>query len=97
MAKPDSPLSKLPSISDLMKHPRVQGVVERINQTTLAHRTSGFLDEMQTYFRQRAGNVPSLSVPSLSVPSLGELAERFAHYLLREERSEEHTSELQSH
>ncbi len=77
MAKPDSPLSKLPSISELMKHPRVQGVVSRINQTTLARRATGFLDEMQTYLRQRAGNVPSL----------GELAERFAHHLLGDENT----------
>lgn len=77
MTKSDSPLSKLPSVSELLKHPRLQGMVHRINQTTLAHRTTSFVEEMQSYLRRRAGQVPSIH----------ELAERFARHLSGEQRS----------
>lgn len=69
--KPDSPFSKLPSLSELLKHPTVQGVVERVNQTTIAQRAAGFWDELQTGWKEQGG-----------MPSVGELAERLAHRLL---------------
>jgi seryl-tRNA(Sec) selenium transferase len=72
--KPDSPFSKLPSLNELLNHPTVAQVVKRVNQTTIAQRATGFLDELQTNLRHRweQGHVPSL----------GQLAERFARRLL---------------
>jgi hypothetical protein len=69
--KPDSPFSKLPSLSELLTHPTVQGVVHRVNQTTIAQRATGFWDELQANWKQQGG-----------MPSVGELAERLAHRLL---------------
>ena len=69
--KSDSPLSKLPSLSELLDHPTVQGVVQRVNQTTIAQRATGFWEELQTSWKQQGG-----------MPSVGELAERLAHRLL---------------
>jgi len=71
MMQPDSPFPKLPSLGELLKHPTVQSVVERVNQTTLAQRAAGFWDEFQTSWKEQGG-----------VPSVGELAERLAHRLL---------------
>lgn len=72
--KPESPFSKLPSLNELLNHPTVAQVVKRVNQTTIAQRATGFLDELHTNLRQRweQGHVPSL----------GQLAERFARRLL---------------
>lgn len=72
--KPESPLSKLPSLGELLSHPTVARVVTRVNQTTVAQRATGFLEELQTNIRQRAdwGNIPSV----------GQLAERLARRLL---------------
>jgi hypothetical protein len=72
--KPESPFSKLPSISELLGHPAVTQVVKRVNQTTIAQRATSFLEELQTTLRHRweQGHVPSL----------GQLAERFARRLL---------------
>lgn len=72
--KPESPFSKLPSLSELLGHPAVTQVVKRVNQTTIAKRATGFLEELQTNLRHRweQGHVPSL----------GQLAERFARRLL---------------
>jgi hypothetical protein len=72
--KPDSPLSQLPSIGELLKHPTVQAVVERVNQTTIAQRATGFLDEMRGHLRNRGGQH--------YLPSLGQLAQRLAQRLL---------------
>lgn len=69
--KSDSPFSKLPSLSELLNHPTVQGVVQRVNQTTIAQRATGFLEELQTNWKEQGG-----------VPSVGEIAERLAHRLL---------------
>jgi seryl-tRNA(Sec) selenium transferase len=68
----NSPLSKLPSIHELIKHPQVQAVMDRINQTTLAGRAACYLEEMQSYLRQRTEQVPSIH----------QIAERFARHLL---------------
>jgi hypothetical protein len=72
--KPESPFSKLPSISELLGHPAVTQVVKRVNQTTIAQRASSFLEELQTNLRHRWEHG--------HVPSLGQLAERFARRLL---------------
>jgi seryl-tRNA(Sec) selenium transferase len=72
--KPESPFSKLPSLSELLGHPTVAQVVKRVNQTTLAQRATGFLEELQTNLRQR--------IDQGNVPSLGQLAERLARRLL---------------
>jgi hypothetical protein len=72
--KPESPFSKLPSLNELLNHPTVAQVVKRVNQTTIAQRATGFLDELQTNLRQRWEQG--------DVPSLGQLAERLARRLL---------------
>jgi L-seryl-tRNA selenium transferase len=72
MKKINSPLSKLPSISELIQHPQVQTVVERVNQTMVARRATGFLEELRQQLKRRSGVVPAMS----------ELAERFARHLL---------------
>ena len=69
--KPESPFSKLPSLSELIQHPTVQSVVERVNQTTIAQRATGFLEELQASWKEPG-----------HLPSVGELAERLAHRLL---------------
>ena len=69
--KQDSPFSNLPSLGELLKHPSVAGVVDRVNQTTIAQRATGFLEELQASWKEQGG-----------VPSVGELAERLAHRLL---------------
>ncbi|TWU24661.1 hypothetical protein [Bythopirellula polymerisocia] len=72
--KSDSPFPKLPSLGELLNHPTVARVVKRVNQTTIAQRATGFLEELQTSILQRADGG--------SVPSLGQLAERLARRLL---------------
>jgi len=69
--KPESPFSKLPSLSELLKHPTVQGVVQRVNQTTIAQRATGFWEDLQASWKEQGGT-----------PSVGELAERLAQRLL---------------
>ena len=72
--KPDSPLSKLPSLDELLAHPAVAGVVSRINQTTIAQRATGFLQDLSSgvlqQLEQRGG------------ATIGQLAERFARQLI---------------
>ena len=46
--KPEPLLPKLPSLGELLKHPTVQRVVERVNQTTVAQRSAGFLEELRS-------------------------------------------------
>ncbi len=72
MPKPNSPLSKLPSIHELIRHPQVQTVVNRINHSTLAERAAQFLEELQSYLRRRAEQTPNIQ----------QIAERFARHLL---------------
>ena len=72
MPKSNSPLSKLPSIHELIRHPQVQAVVDRINHSTLTGRASRFLEELQSHLRRRAEQTPSIQ----------QIAERFARHLL---------------
>ena len=74
--KVDPHLPHLPSIGELLEHPRVKGVVARINRSTLAHRATGFLEELRHSLAERAGRV--------EVPSVSQLAERLARRLLGE-------------
>ncbi|WP_428306103.1 hypothetical protein [Lacipirellula sp.] len=69
-------LPQLPSLSELLEHPRVKGAVERINRSTVAQRATGFLDELRATVADRAGR--------LEVPSVGHLAERLVRRLLGE-------------
>ncbi len=64
-------LPKLPSLGELLKHPTVERVVKRVNQTTVAQRAAGFLEELRTNLRQ----------PDVA-PSIHHLAERLARRLL---------------
>lgn len=63
-------LPQLPSVQELLDHPRVKGLVERINRSTLAQRAGQFLDDLRESVSQRAER--------LEIPSVGQLAERFA-------------------
>lgn len=73
-------LPQLPSLGELLEHPRVKGLVARVNQSTLAKRAGGFLEEMRTSLVDRAGRV--------EMPSLTHLAERLARRLLGEPAAE---------
>ncbi|HEX6963017.1 MAG TPA: hypothetical protein VF175_14200 [Lacipirellula sp.] len=72
----DPHLPQLPSISELLEHPRVKGVVARINRSTIAQRATGFLEELRWSLAERTGKV--------EVPSVAQLAERLARRLLGE-------------
>jgi hypothetical protein len=67
-------LPQLPSIGELLEHPRVRGIAGRINRTTIAKRAAGFIEEMRASFSERAGHV--------DVPSLSHLADRLVRRLL---------------
>jgi L-seryl-tRNA(Ser) seleniumtransferase len=67
-------LPQLPSLSELLEHPRVKGIVDRVNRSTIAQRAGGFLEEMRSSLAERAGRV--------EIPSLTHLAERLARRLL---------------
>src|SRR5690348_12875030 len=69
-------LPQLPSLSELLEHPRVKGAVERVNRSTVAQRATGFLDELRATVADRAGRI--------EVPSVGHLAERLVRRLLGE-------------
>jgi len=74
--KPELP--KLPSVAELLQHPTLQTVVQRVNQSTIAQRTTGFLDELKQNLRNR-------SEPGI-VPTISQLAERLASRLLGKTR-----------
>jgi L-seryl-tRNA(Ser) seleniumtransferase len=74
--KLDPHLPQLPSVGELLEHPRVKGVVARINRSTLAARATGFLEELRYSLTERAGR--------MEVPSVTQLAERLARRLLGE-------------
>ncbi len=74
--KIESRLPQLPSLGELLEHPRVKVLVQRINRSTLAQRAGGFLEEMRASLAERAGRV--------EMPSLTHLAERLARRLLGE-------------
>jgi L-seryl-tRNA(Ser) seleniumtransferase len=69
-------LPQFPSLGELLEHPRVKGLVERVNRSTIAQRAGGFLEEMRATLVEKAGHV--------EVPSLTHLAERLARRLLGE-------------
>jgi L-seryl-tRNA(Ser) seleniumtransferase len=69
-------LPHLPSVNELLEHPRVKGIVARVNRTTLAKRAAGFLEELRGSLAQRAGRVEA--------PPIAQLAERLARRLLGE-------------
>lgn len=77
MKKPESLLPKLPSLGELLKHPTVQSVIERVNQTTVAQRSAGFLEELRDNLQQRTQQAQHAIVPSIH-----QLAERLARRLL---------------
>jgi L-seryl-tRNA(Ser) seleniumtransferase len=69
-------LPPLPSLGELLEHPRVKGLVARVNRSTIAQRAGGFLEEIRASLAERAGRV--------EIPSLAHLAERLARRLLGE-------------
>lgn len=78
--KLDPHLPQLPSIGELLDHPRVRGVVGRINRSTIAKRAAGFIEELRDSLVERAGRV--------EVPSITHLAERLARRLLGDAASD---------
>ncbi|MBA4105153.1 MAG: hypothetical protein C0485_05295 [Pirellula sp.] len=72
-------LPQLPSIGELLEHPRVKGVVQRINRSTVAQRAGSFLEELRTTVVERAGK--------FEVPPMGHLADRLVRRLLGEPAS----------
>lgn len=72
-------LPRLPSIGELLEHPRVREIVGRINRSTIAQRATGFIEELRTSLVERAGH--------LEIPPISQLAERLARRLLGEEVS----------
>jgi len=72
--KSDPPLSKLPSLGELLKHPTVERIVDQVNQTTIAQRAAGFLEELRS-------NLPKPSAQGV-LPSIHQIAERLARRLL---------------
>jgi L-seryl-tRNA(Ser) seleniumtransferase len=69
-------LPQLPSVGELLEHPRVKGMVERINRSTVAQRATGFLEELRATVVERAGK--------FEVPPMGHLADRLVRRLLGE-------------
>jgi L-seryl-tRNA(Ser) seleniumtransferase len=74
--KLDPHLPRLPSIGELLEHPRLKGMVARVNRSTLAHRAAGFLEELRSSVTGRKGRV--------DIPSVTHLAERLARRLMGE-------------
>ena len=72
--KPSSQFPKLPSLAELLKHPAVERVMDRVNQTTVAQRATGFLQELRNHLQDR----PEHGI----VPTIHELAERLARRIL---------------
>ena len=67
-------LPHLPSVNELLEHPRVKGIVERVNRTTIAKRAASFLEELRSSLAERVGRIEA--------PSVAHLAERLARRLL---------------
>ena len=74
--KIDPRLPQLPALSELLEHPRVKGLVARVNRSTIAKRAGAFLEEVRSSLAERAGRA--------EIPSLTHLAERLARRLLGE-------------
>ena len=74
MAKIDPRIPNLPSINELLGHPTVRAVVDRLNQSTVAQLATGFLEELREGLLDRTEKG--------IVPTAEQLAERFARHLL---------------
>ena len=70
-------LRNLPSVSELLGHPQVKSVVERLNQSVATTKVRGFLDDLRTELAQRADNLP--------MPTLREVVDRVTRYVARDE------------
>ena len=72
--KRDPSFPNLPSIGELLKHPTVERIVDRVNQTTIAQRATGFLEELRSNLHRQSDRGV--------VPSIHQLAERLTRRLL---------------
>ena len=70
----ESKLPKLPSTKELLGHPRVKSVIERLSQSTVASRAADFYDDLRKTVSEKTNN--------FELPSLPHLAEQFAQRLL---------------
>ncbi|MEM6798425.1 MAG: hypothetical protein AAF589_02835 [Planctomycetota bacterium] len=66
-------LSNLPSVSELLSHPQLQSVVDRLNHSAATARVRGFLDELRQELAKRADDLP--------LPSLREVIDRVTRYV----------------
>ncbi len=72
---PSDFLRQLPSFSDLLKHPRIAPLAEKLSPATVADRVRGFLDEMRAELGRR--------VDGAQPPSLHDLVEKLSRYITR--------------
>ncbi|QDT00144.1 PLP-dependent aminotransferase family protein [Adhaeretor mobilis] len=70
----ESKLPKLPTTKELLGHPRVKNVIERLSQSTVASRAADFYDDLRNTVSEKTNN--------FELPSLPHLAEQFAQRLL---------------
>lgn len=71
-------LRNIPSVSDLLESPPLKRLVQRISHNVVVEGARSVLDDVRHELQQKAGDVP--------VPAVGELAERIARKILRDER-----------
>ncbi|RIK74586.1 MAG: hypothetical protein DCC67_16410 [Planctomycetota bacterium] len=72
----DPHLPQVPSVAELLEHPRVKAAVARLNRSTVAQRAAGFVEELRASLARRTGIA--------ELPSVPQLAERLARRLLGE-------------
>ncbi|QDU88168.1 L-seryl-tRNA(Sec) selenium transferase [Pirellulimonas nuda] len=77
---PSDFLRQLPSFSDLLKHPRIAPLAEKLSPATVADRVRGFLDEVRAEVGRR--------VDGAQPPSFQELVEKLSRYITRERVAE---------
>lgn len=70
-------LRKLPSVSELLNHPQVKSVVDRLNHSVATTRVRGFLDELRTELTNRAEHLP--------LPSVREIIDRVTRYVAQDD------------
>ncbi len=74
----DRIFQRIPSVNELLESPALKGLVERVSHHVVVGEVRSFLDNLRHEIRARAGE--------LQVPHAGELAERIAQWIAREER-----------
>ncbi|MEM1305229.1 MAG: hypothetical protein AAGG46_10050, partial [Planctomycetota bacterium] len=73
-------LDKLPSVNELLEHPQLKSVADRLNRSVAASRVRGFLDQLAEEVRSRASETET-SVAASVAESMRELVSRASRYL----------------